>query len=80
MSLRRVCLQLIIAIPYSGKFSNGANFRVFHMKLRDMTKIGQFQHLQHQYLTDTIAIMGKQRASKYKLWLCAGISSLCTVF
>jgi len=29
---------------------------------------------------DTIAIMGKQRASKYKLWLCAGISSLYTVF
>ena len=38
MSLRGVCLQLIIAIPYSGKFSNGANFRVLHMKLRDMTK------------------------------------------
>ena len=67
-------------IPYSGKFSYGANFRIFRMKPRD-TKIKTAKILTVEILTSNFERQSntwKRRASAMAFY--NGISSLRTAF
>ena len=63
-------------VPYSGKFSYGANFRIFRMKPRD-TKIKTTKILTVEILTSNFERAIEHVEAASKRW---GISSLRTAF